>query len=93
MGRLIVEVVKDIDGSYYANVNYNDYTVLGLPEYVTYNELKKAFKEKIGYTLPNLSELKPHFRNYYRKQHVQFEDYIEFTKPYKFDEVEENIYV
>lgn len=90
-GCLFVEIVKDIDGSYYANVNYNGYTVWGLPEYVTYKELKKAFKEKIGYTLPNLSELP--FRSYGRKYYVQFEDYMEFTKPYKFDEIDEDIIV
>lgn len=90
-GRLFVEIVKDFDGSYYANVNYNGYSVLGLPEYVTYKELKRAFAEKIGYKLPNLAELS--FKSYGRKYYAQFEDYMEFTKPYKFDEIDEDILV
>lgn len=45
MGRFICEVVKDFDGTYYANMSVDGKTVQGLPEHVSYNVLKGAIRE------------------------------------------------
>ena len=55
-----VEIVKDHDGSYYANVTINGKMVGGLPEYVPYRKLKAAIKENCGIELPSLSTLDFH---------------------------------
>lgn len=62
------EIVKDFDGSYYANLFINGKYTCGLPEYVDYKTLKKAIASK-GVQLPNLSELC--FERYGRKSYVQ----------------------
>lgn len=74
MERIFIEIVKDFDNLYYANITLNGNSVKGLPEYVGYVELKKAVKEKLGYTLPNLKDLK--FEKSGRKCYAHIEDYI-----------------
>lgn len=51
------EIVKDFDGSYYANVFIGDKYIYGLPEYVNYKTLKQALAQK-GIFLPNLNDLR-----------------------------------
>ena len=67
------EIVRDFDGTYYANVhNELDEHFRGLPEYVTYKELNKAVKEALGVTLPALIDL--HFEKSGRKRYAQVYD-------------------
>ena len=46
--RWICEVVRDFDGTYYANMTIEGKSVDGLPEYVDYKTLKEAIKNKTG---------------------------------------------
>ena len=63
------EIVRDFDGSYYANISDADGDQFrGLPEYVTYKELKKVVKEAIGVKLPALRSLT--FKKSGRKQYA-----------------------
>ena len=55
--KWFLEVVQDFDGSYYANLTVNAMPVKGLPEYVDYNTLKKAIKEKTGIDIPNKGDM------------------------------------
>lgn len=48
MAKFTCEVVKEFDGTYYANLILNGELVKGLPEYVSYKELAQAIKEKTG---------------------------------------------
>ena len=48
MKKWFLEVVQDFDGSYYANLTIDAIPVRDLPEYVDYNTLKNAIKEKTG---------------------------------------------
>lgn len=67
------EIVRDFDGTYYANVHNELHEHFrGLPEYVTYKELKKAVKEALGVTLPALIDL--HFEKSGRKRYAQVYD-------------------
>lgn len=52
-----VEIVKEFDGSFYANMRVKNDSIEGLPEYVTYPALKKAIKTRTGITLPPLKAL------------------------------------
>ena len=61
------EIVRDFDGTYYANLNYRGEYV-PLKEYDSYRELKKEAKAKGYDVLPNLSEL--NFERYGRKEYA-----------------------
>lgn len=67
------EIVKDFDGSYYANLFINGQFCCGLPEYVDYKTLKQAIALK-GVQLPNISELR--FERYGRKSYAHFNSEI-----------------
>ena len=54
----MIQIVKDFDGSYYANINVNGDIYIGLPEYGPYKTLKAAVKEQLDIVLPNLDTLK-----------------------------------
>lgn len=47
-GRWFLEIVRDFDGTYYANMQVEGKRVEDLPEHVDYNALKKAIREKTG---------------------------------------------
>jgi hypothetical protein len=47
MKKWTCEIVKDFDGTYYANMYVNGKRI-DLPEYVDYRTLKNAIKEKTG---------------------------------------------
>jgi len=50
-----IEIVRDFDGTYYVNArNELHEHIKGLPEYLSYKELKKTVKEALGVTLPPL---------------------------------------
>lgn len=66
--KLVIEIVKNRDGSYYANVTMNNEWVKGLPEYVSYRTLRSAVKEKTGFTLPSVKTL--HFETISRKKYA-----------------------
>lgn len=51
MNKIIVEIVRDFDGLYYANVSVNGEIIHGLPELVDYRTLKTAIKEKINFEI------------------------------------------
>ena len=53
-----VEVVRDFDGKYYANVAHNGVIVPGLPEYVDYKALKESISIKAGFEMPPLKSLR-----------------------------------
>ena len=66
-GMYFCEIVRVFDGTYYANLYYNNVYV-PLKEYVSYRELRKDAKEK-GYDMfPNLSEL--NFERYGKKEYA-----------------------
>lgn len=48
MSKFTCEVVQDFDGTYYANMYVDNIYIEGLPEYVDYNTLKEAIKNKTG---------------------------------------------
>ena len=51
-------------------------SIHGLPEYVTYKELKKAIKETIGFTLPNVADLIFEKGPFSRKSYAYIEKFI-----------------
>ena len=53
----MIEIVKDFDGSYYANITVDGNFVYGLPENVSYRTLKSAVRKKLGIILPNVDML------------------------------------
>lgn len=70
MDYIFVEIVKDFDNSYYANVSINEESIRGLLEYVDYKTLKKDVKNQLELKLPSLKNLK--FSRYGRKQYAYF---------------------
>lgn len=46
MSKFTCEIVRDFDGTYYANVCVDGKMVEGLPEHVNYNTLKDAIRRK-----------------------------------------------
>lgn len=73
MNKISVEIVKDFDGSYYANVVKDDEYFNGLPEYVDYKTLKKAIKEHVDFKISSLKEL--NFERCGRKQYAQIRNH------------------
>lgn len=69
MQTVVIELVEDFDKTYYANVNIDGKSYLELPEYVSYNVLKKAIKEKIGIHI----QRKPEFEKYGKKSYAHLE--------------------
>ena len=63
-----VELVRDHDGTYYANVTMANVRIGKLPEYVPYRKLKAALKEYCDIELPNLKDLT--FQRNGRKQYA-----------------------
>lgn len=53
-----MELVRDFNGLYYVNLSIDGVLVKGLPEYISYRELKSAVKKQCDITLPKLSDLK-----------------------------------
>lgn len=60
------ELIRDFDGTYYANLVIDGRLVLGLPAYVNYKTLHSAIKERTGIQLPPVSQM--HFCKLGRKQ-------------------------
>jgi hypothetical protein len=63
--KWICEIVRDFDGTYYANMTDENGYVSGLPEYVNYKTLIDGVEEKTGRCLPLCKHLK--FKNIGRK--------------------------
>lgn len=55
--RWFLEIVRDFDGTYYANMQIEGKCVEGLPAYVDYNTLKNAIKEKTGVVILKRKDL------------------------------------
>lgn len=70
MSYISVELVRDFDGTYYANVHEDGKVVEGLPEYVSYRTLKKAIMDKIGFVVVPVGCLK--FQRVGRKEYAFF---------------------
>lgn len=51
-------------------------SIHGLPEYVTYKGLKKAIKETMGFTLPNVADLMFEKGPFSRKSYAYIEKFI-----------------
>lgn len=51
--QLSCEIVRDFDGTYYANIYVNRKYVYGLPEHVPYDTLKNEVKDKTGIEIPD----------------------------------------
>lgn len=66
----VCEVVRDFDGTYYANISVDGTRVSGLPEYVNYRTLKKAIKEQCELELPPVKDLE--FQRIGRKFYARF---------------------
>lgn len=67
-----VELVKDFDGTYYANVTTdNGKRLEGLPEYVTYKQLKAALAETAKIELPTVKSLE--WKKCGRKQYADID--------------------
>ena len=73
MNKIDVEIVRDFDGTYYANIVKNNELVDGLPEYVNYRTLKQAIRDKINFQILPLKALK--FERLGRKQYAYFNNY------------------
>ena len=70
-----LEIVKDHDGSYYANLTINGRLVAGLPEYVPYRRLKAEIKEYYGIELPRLKDLE--LKQFGRKWYAHLDGRLE----------------
>ena len=78
INKIHIEIVRDFNRLYYANVTYDipiqpeiglpHKRVYDLPELVDYRALKKAIKEKTGFTLPSVKTL--YFEKYGRKSYA-----------------------
>jgi hypothetical protein len=53
MNRWVCTIIKDSNGTYYADMYINGDMVKGLPEYSDYKTLKEAIKNKTGITILN----------------------------------------
>lgn len=73
MQKIDVEIVRDFDGTYYANVSKNGELVDDLPEYVNYRTLKKAIRDKINFQILPMKALK--FERFGRKEFAYFNNY------------------
>ena len=73
--KILVEIVKDFDGRYYANMTINGELVRDLPEYVDYNTLRNCIKEHYHFELIRAKELI--FEKIGRKQYAYMNNYIE----------------
>ncbi|MDD2269234.1 MAG: hypothetical protein PHY15_06760 [Eubacteriales bacterium] len=73
MEKINVEIVRDFDNSYYANVVVDGNVVRSLPEYVNYRTLKTAIKEQAGYEIPTIKALS--FTRMGRKQYAHLQNY------------------
>jgi len=62
------EIVKDFDGTYYANMTDENGLVKGLPEYVDYRTLSNAIKQQTGRQIVSRKYLK--FTRLGRKQYA-----------------------
>lgn len=71
MKKWFLEVVQDFDGSYCANLTVNAMPVKGLPEYVDYNTLRNAIKEKTGIEILNKKDML--FQQNGRKSYAYFD--------------------
>lgn len=63
-----IEIVRDHDGTYYANVFIDGEWVSDLPEYVGFKTLKAAVRKATGVLLPKLKEMK--FKRFGRKEYA-----------------------
>ena len=77
MSKWFCEIVKDFDGTYYANLTIDGKLIKGLAEYVKYNELKKSIREQTGICIVNKKNLI--FQGYGRKKYA----FIDATQPCK----------
>lgn len=76
VGKLYhMEIVKDFDGTYYANMSIDGDIKGDLPEYVSYRKLKAAIKKQYGIELPNVGALT--FEKLGRKQYAQLNGIVE----------------
>lgn len=51
-GRWFLELVREFDGSYYANMVIEGQWVKNLPKYVNYNTLREAIRCETGISIP-----------------------------------------
>ena len=67
MAKWTCEVVRDFDGSYYANMCIGGNIVNDLPEYVNYKTLKEVIKQKTGIEILKCKDMifEKHGRKYY----------------------------
>lgn len=68
--KLVCELVRDFDGTYYANISVDGNRVSDLPENIDYRTLKKAIKEQYRVELPLVKDLV--FQRIGRKSHATF---------------------
>mgnify|MGYP001312239469 CR=1 FL=1 len=73
MNKYDVEVVRDYNGLYYANMFKNGERVTGIPEYVNYRTLKKEIEHLTGFSILPMKTLK--FKRVGRKQYARFNNY------------------
>lgn len=71
--KIDIEIVRDSDGRYYANMLRDGIKVEGLPEYVTYRELRRAIEKQTGFRILPLNALKMH--RFGRKYYGYFNNY------------------
>lgn len=83
--KFYLEVVQSFDSTYYANMTmggndsdgkyHKPELVKGLPEYVSYNELREAIRRKTGVEIPLRKQLV--FQRFGRKRYA----YVDATQP------------
>jgi len=71
--KIMVEIIRDFDGTYCANMSINGESVSGLPECVSYQTLVAAIKKKISFKLLPLKAL--NFERCGRKEYAVFRNY------------------
>lgn len=50
-------IIRDFDGTYYANLVIDGQYIFGLPEYVNYRTLHSTIKQRTGIELPPVSHM------------------------------------
>ena len=73
--KIRVEMVRDFDNTYYANMTIDGEIVKGLPEYVDYRTLNKAIRNQTGFCILRMKDLR--FKKYGRKSYAYFNNYGE----------------
>ena len=87
--KWMCEVVQDFDGSYYANMTNENGAVRGIPEYVSYRELREGIRSVTGISLVLRKALR--FKQIGRKKYALVQNVYHHPQGCCVDYTDENL--